>query len=359
VRKFIVPTSLPKLKDRVTRAAEAALTRQHHVSAVDVLCGMGLLAPTHLVSWRQGRVDYLEQVIQGKGPTLTTSLALFHQWAHEKGLVPSPTEPTRNTRTGAVPLRFTADGDPAAGKQYSDRYVSADLSERRRQNLEKKAQRPQPPSVFDNLCDSECFECGVAIEKGERLFLEAGQPLCLACAGLGDLEYLPSGNVTLTRRATRFSQKTAVVVRFSRSRGRYERQGLLVEAAALEQAEQSCLEDAAERAALRVRAAEQRRKQDRVFVQQLVERLADLFPGCPPAERTAIAEHTAVRGSGRVGRSEAGRALEQKAMTAAVIAAIRHRHTNYDALLASGVERAEARRQIADAIDRMLSVWRP
>jgi hypothetical protein len=50
---------------------------------------------------------------------------------------------------------------------------------------------------------------------------------------------------------------------------------------------------------------------------------------------TAIAKHTAVGGSGRVGRTEAGRALKENALTAAVIAAVRHNHTEYDELLAT------------------------
>ncbi len=41
----------------------------------------------------------------------------------------------------------------------------------------------------------------------------------------------------LTRRAKQYSQKYTVVVKFSRSRKRYERQGLLVNASALQQAE--------------------------------------------------------------------------------------------------------------------------
>ena len=51
-----------------------------------------------------------------------------------------------------------------------------------------------------------------------------------ACAALDDLEFLPSGNALLTRRVKAKSARTAVVVRFSKRRGRYERQGLLVEA---------------------------------------------------------------------------------------------------------------------------------
>jgi len=52
-------------EERVAHAAETALSRQHYVSAIDVLCGMGLLLPMHVDSWRKGRVDYLERVIQG------------------------------------------------------------------------------------------------------------------------------------------------------------------------------------------------------------------------------------------------------------------------------------------------------
>ena len=42
---------------RVIQAAEAALADHQFVSAIDVLVGMGLLAPTHLENWRMGRVD--------------------------------------------------------------------------------------------------------------------------------------------------------------------------------------------------------------------------------------------------------------------------------------------------------------
>ena len=84
--------------------------------------------------------------------------------------------------------------------------------------------------VFSIVRDSQCSECGAEIAQGSFLSMEAGQPLCMPCARLDDLEYLPSGDAALTRRAAKYSERTAVVVRFSRSRGRYERQGILVEA---------------------------------------------------------------------------------------------------------------------------------
>ena len=65
------------------------------------------------------------------------------------------------------------------------------------------------------------------------LMMEGPGPACLRCVGLNDLEFLPAGDALLTRRARARSTRYAVVVRFSRTRGRYERQGLLVEPQAL------------------------------------------------------------------------------------------------------------------------------
>jgi len=67
--------------------------------------------------------------------------------------------------------------------------------------------------------------------------------LCLACADLDHLVFLPSGDTALTRRARKHSTLTAVVLKWSRARKRYERQGLLVEAGALEMAEEECSAD--------------------------------------------------------------------------------------------------------------------
>ena len=74
--------------------------------------------------------------------------------------------------------------------------------------------------------------------------MEGDQPLCLRCADLDHLVFLPRGNTALTRRASKHSTLRAVVVQFSRTRKRYERQSVLVEEAALERAEQECLADA-------------------------------------------------------------------------------------------------------------------
>jgi hypothetical protein len=224
----------------------------------------------------------------------------------------------------------------------------------------KRIVRPEEADrlVFQVVRDSKCSECGAEIWKGQMLLMEANQPLCIACAGLAELEFLPSGDAALTRRAAKHSQQKAVVVQFSRTRGRYERQGILVETAALEQAERECDADADERAKERARSAGLRRKQDRELVIRMTNRIQTLFPGCPPDEARAIAGHTARRGSGRVGRTAAGRNLDEDAMTAAIHAAVRHRHTNYDELLARGFDRELAREETRAQVRNILERWR-
>jgi hypothetical protein len=212
--------------------------------------------------------------------------------------------------------------------------------------------------IFSILRDSKCAECGGELWHGSLLFMESGQPLCLRCADFDHLVYLGRGDAALTRRARKYSTLSAVVVRFSRSRGRYERQGLLVEEAALARAEGECLADADQRAVRREREEQRRTEQDRDLAAGMADAILKLFPGCPPAEARAVAAHTAVRGSGRVGRTAAGQAFEQEALAAAVIAAIRHRHTRYDELLMTGHNRGDARAAVRDAVDRVLVCWR-
>src|SRR5215472_5513528 len=212
--------------------------------------------------------------------------------------------------------------------------------------------------VFDILRGSECAECRKELLAQDFLFMEGGRPLCLMCADLDHLAYLPRGDTALTRRARKYSSLSAVVVRFSTARKRYERQGVLVEEAALDRAEEECHADAAERLASREKAARRRVEQDRDLATHMMESILALYPRCPQAEAQAIAAHTSRRGSGRVGRTAAGRALEPEALRAAVLAAIRHRHTRYDQLLMHGHSRRNAREAVREAIDHVLECWR-
>ena len=142
---------------------------------------------------------------------------------------------------------------------------------------------------------------------------------------------LPAGRRRRTdRRAKKASGLSAVVVRWSRSRKRYERPGLLVEEPALDRAEQECVADADARLRRRERDAGRRADEDVEFQRRFAAELARLYPGCPAERAEAIARHAGLRGSGRVGRSADGRALDERAVGLAVVASIRHEDTDYD-----------------------------
>src|ERR1700751_935544 len=132
--------------------------------------------------------------------------------------------------------------------------------------------------VFDILRESKCSDCGKELLGGDFLFMEGDRPLCLTCAHLDHLVYLPRGDTALTRRARKHSALSAVVVRFSRARKRYERQGVLVEESALERGEQECLADADRRQASRERAEQYRDKQDQTLAMRMAESIQRMFP---------------------------------------------------------------------------------
>ena len=209
--------------------------------------------------------------------------------------------------------------------------------------------------IIQPIRDWACAECG---GTGDLLRMDDAGPLCLTCADLDHLVFLPAGDAALTRRATKASSLSAVVVRWSRARKRYKRQGVMVEDPALVLAEEQCLSDKDARMRRRDRDQVRRASADEEYQARLAEEITRLFPGCPPGRATAIAQHTGMRGSGRVGRSAAGRALDKDAVTLAVIASVRHLDTRYDALLMSGIPRDTARDRVRPGIDRILTAWR-
>ena len=213
-------------------------------------------------------------------------------------------------------------------------------------------------AVFWIVKDSACSECHAELLKGSFLTLEHDKPLCLECADLDHLVYLPRGDAALTRRSKKYSRLTAVVLRFSRARRRYERQGILVEEAALEKAERECLSDEAQREAARERAAVVRERADQQYVSQFTAALRARYPGCPADAAGGIATHACEKYSGRVGRSAMAKALDTEAIDLAVRAHVRHEHTEYDTLLSRGTERAAARAAVAHVVDDVLRRWK-
>jgi len=222
----------------------------------------------------------------------------------------------------------------------------------------KTTKSPDDLPVFIGTRDTACAECGEALDGGRLFTLRRDRgALCLACADLAHLLFLGAGDAALTRRARKASTLSAVVLRWSKARKRYERQGLLVEEEALERAESECLADADARARRRERETERRTRIDEGYVRRFAAEIRKLHPSAPAGVEEKIARHACLVNSGRVGRSAGARSFEPRFVELAVGAWVRHRETDYDALLAAGLERDEARDRVGPRVREILRAW--
>ncbi|MET9027855.1 DUF2293 domain-containing protein [Nocardia sp. NPDC004168] len=342
---------MSKLRRRVVEAAEAALAQRKYVSAVDVFAVLGWVRSGQVDRWRQGQAPSLEQVTAVDGRRMLEAADLLGEWAREHGLNASTAAYLSSGRDREA-LRFVDDGDDTVFRVH---WLSAELSPARREQVVQRQNRAPDLTVVEAAEPWTCAECA---ESGSYLITSAAGPLCLTCSDLDHLEFLPAGNAALSRRAKKESTLAAVVVRFNRRRKRYERLGILVEEAALTRAEQQCLADEEARSRRRDRDRVRRAAEDVEYRARMSDEIRRLFPRCPADRATEIAEHAAARGSGRVGRTAAAKLLSAEALTLAVIASIRHRDTDYDHLLMTGISRSEARARIRPTVDRVLESWR-
>lgn len=222
----------------------------------------------------------------------------------------------------------------------------------------KKESSDNQLKVLISNRESKCDECGEALGRHAWIVLRRDKGVaCLTCADLDHLVFLPSGDSALTRRSRKYSRLSAVVLKWSRARKRYERQGLLVENEGLERAERECDADAAQRESRRRASALRRAELDQEYIKSFADRIRQIYPSCPPGREFVIAEHACRKYSGRVGRSAAAKELDEKAVRSAVTAHVRHTETNYDELLSKMFERSESRMMVRDAVAKILDLW--
>jgi hypothetical protein len=160
----------------------------------------------------------------------STAMRTLQTWAARRGLVPSETAYVARTRDRRR-LRFSISGEPDIELAYRTHWVSPDLSARKAERLRAATNRSPDLVVVAPLNEWTCAGCSTT--GNDLLLMQDDEPHCLRCAELDHLVFLPAGDAKRTRQAHRASRLTAVVVRFSRARRRYERQGLLVEPDAL------------------------------------------------------------------------------------------------------------------------------
>ena len=78
--------------------------------------------------------------------------------------------------------------------------------------------QPNEITVFITTGDATCAECGEDLGRHAWIVLDKERrALCLACADLDHLVFLPAGDTALTRRAGKHSALSAVVLRWSRA----------------------------------------------------------------------------------------------------------------------------------------------
>jgi hypothetical protein len=213
--------------------------------------------------------------------------------------------------------------------------------------------------VFIIRRDTTCGDCGTELGKGNFISLDRNKgALCMSCSDMDHLWFLPSGDAALTRRSKKHSSLNAVVLQWSRTRKRYERQGILAEEAAINQAEEECLADKEQRERRRLREAEKRKELDDNFVKEFASKIRTLYPGMPSGREHTIAEHACRKHSGRVGRTQSAKEFSEKAIDLSVIAHVRHAETQYDELLMSGYDRFYAREKVEDKVRSILEAWR-
>lgn len=173
--------------------------------------------------------------------------------------------------------------------------------------------------------------------------------MCLRCEDLDRLVFLPSADGALTRRARKASSHAVVVDWWNTQRPQRfgpdcrERLGVLVELRALEQAARQCLDDPAALAERRARD-ERGNAKGATRWEEVAIAIQRRFPGCPRIE--VIGYYAALWPSARA------------AIDLVVADSARHVDTDYDELLAAGVDRAEAVTRVAGRVAALIEDWR-
>ncbi|MDR3478605.1 MAG: hypothetical protein P4M14_11310 [Gammaproteobacteria bacterium] len=154
------------IEKRAIQAAEAALHQQQYVCPIDIFVGMGLLQPIQVQEWLRGKIPYLEQVIQGDISKISFAMECFRKWAREKNLKPLKIIYLIRTKGPKKEAQFSKSGDLSIEEAYSIHYISPTLSEKKRQQLQEKLEKP--PELISHIItsDSQCSTCKTTLLKG-------------------------------------------------------------------------------------------------------------------------------------------------------------------------------------------------
>jgi len=123
------------LEQRVISAAEQVLSKQNYVRPIDVMITIGWLQQVHAKDWQEGKISFLEKVIQCNLTKLNRVLKCLDKWALKKGLKPSKTVYVSHNTKSRQQLRFSKTHSVSIEQKYSTHYISPMLRERKIQRL--------------------------------------------------------------------------------------------------------------------------------------------------------------------------------------------------------------------------------
>ena len=225
------------IEERVVSACKQIMQHQSFISIQEVFKVIGLLQLVHEEDWQKGKIPALETYLQGNPSKIAEAISCLRKWASGNGLTPLEIISYAPTSGAKRRLQYSLDGEPDVELIFRTYYFSPKLTEKELRKLQDRLEAEPDLVVIMTVSSFNCSKCKQEFDKGDFLLMQGEGPLCLNCAGIGDLVFLSRGDPKLTRRAHKYSSKSAVVVRFSKTRGQYERQGILVEPEALEKAE--------------------------------------------------------------------------------------------------------------------------
>ncbi len=111
-----------KYHPRVVRAFARVLAITNVVAPVDVFIEMGNLSKKNYDFWRQGKVPYLERVIEGNLSKINRILRIIGFHAHDLDMVSSVTHYRQSGKGKNRPLRFSKSGGKNIEAAYSTHY---------------------------------------------------------------------------------------------------------------------------------------------------------------------------------------------------------------------------------------------
>jgi hypothetical protein len=166
---------------------------------------------------------------------------------------------------------------------------------------------------------------------------------------------IPPGDPYLTRKIKELAEVVYVRMVKRKELGLSVRVGLLAPEPVVREALFEAERTRDERERKNARSQVYRKQKEEKKQREMIRRIKGIYSDMPEGEGEIIVAHAFEVGSGRVGRTTT--VSEEQKIELAVKAHIRHVHTEYDSLIAAGLDRETARDQVRDEVEGLHIKW--